>query len=229
MKPKTQRQKRVLAIIFLILCTAATVFLVLELGVPMVRFAREPEAFRAWVAERGVLGKLAYIFMMFLSVLVAVIPGEPFELVAGYAFGAVGGTLLCLFASALGSVAVFYLVRKFGRAIVSLFFSEEQLARVRFLHRTPRRDLILSLLFIIPGTPKDLLCYFAAMTDIRPSLFFLLCSLGRLPAIVTSTVGGNALGTGEHVNAALVFAITMLCSLLGLWGYHIYIKRKNEK
>ncbi len=228
MRRHNQKQKKILAIIFLVLCLLATAFLVRELGVPMVRFAREPEAFRAWVAERGIWGRLAYVFMTFLSVIVALIPGEPLEIVAGYAFGILGGTLLCLVASTLGSLAVFYLVRRFGHALVSLFFSEEKLSRVRFLHQSPKRDLILSIIFIIPGTPKDLLCYFAAMTDINPTLFFLLCSLGRLPAIVTSVVGGNALGTGEYVNAAIVFLVTTVISLLGILGYQYYCKRKNK-
>lgn len=69
---------------------------------------------------------------------------------------------------------------------------------------------------MIPGTPKDLLCYFAGLTDIRLSLWLLICSLGRLPSIVTSTVGGDALGTSNYWFAAAVFAITLVISLVGL-------------
>ena len=72
---------------------------------------------------------------------------------------------------------------------------------------------------MIPGTPKDLLCYFAGLTDIRLSLWLLICSLGRLPSIVTSTVGGDALGTSNYWFAAAVFAITLVISLVGLLFY----------
>ena len=68
----------------------------------MVRFAREPEAFRQWVADHGIWGMAAYAGMVFLQVLVAIIPGEPLEIAGGYAFGAVWGTVLCLLGSVLG-------------------------------------------------------------------------------------------------------------------------------
>ena len=42
---------------------------------------------------------------------------------------------------------------------------------------------------MIPGTPKDLLCYFAGLTDMKFPVFLLICSLGRLPSLVTSTIG----------------------------------------
>ena len=123
----TEKQKKLLsggAIVIFVLLSAALAWFA---GRPMVRFAREPEAFRQWVAGHGVWGMAAYAGMVFLQVLVAIIPGEPLEIAGGYAFGAVWGTVLCLLGSVLGSVAVFAVVRKWGIPLVEVFFPREKL------------------------------------------------------------------------------------------------------
>lgn len=102
----TAQQKR-LGVAALVTALVVMGLLVWLVGVPLVRFASQPERFRDWVDSHGFGGRLAYMGMVILQVVVALIPGEPFEIAAGYAFGAVEGTLLCLVASALGSVCVF--------------------------------------------------------------------------------------------------------------------------
>ena len=126
-----------------------------------------------------------------MQVIVAIIPGEPFEIAAGYAFGAVEGTVLCLIAATIGSIVVFMLVRLFGEKLVEVFFPQKKLSTLRFLKSSPRRDFLFLVVFTVPGTPKDLLCYFAGLTDIRFPVWLLICSFGRIPSIITSTIGGE--------------------------------------
>lgn len=160
----------------------------------MVRFAREPEVFRGVGGGSWLSGAWPpYAGMVFLQVLVAVIPGEPLEIAGGYAFGAVWGTVLCLLGAFLGSVAVFAVVRKWGVPLVEVFFPKEKLNKLAFLKTSPKRTALLWLVFTVPGTPKDLLCYFAGLMDLRWPSWLLIASVGRLPSIITSTVGGNAL------------------------------------
>ena len=123
---------------------------------------------------------------------------------------------------------VFWLVRKFGTQLVEVFFPKEKLQKLRFLKTSPKRDFIFLVIFMLPGTPKDLLCYFAGLTDMKFSLWLLLCSLGRFPSIVTSTIGGSALGSQRYWFAAAVFAGTLLVSAAGLWLYS-RIQKKYEK
>ena len=210
------------AVCIAIVASALIMWLV---GAPLVRFASEPEKFRAWVDGHGFGGRIAYIGMVIFQVVIALIPGEPFEIAAGYAFGAVEGTLLCILASTLGSVAVFLLVRRFGVRLVEVFFSKDKLKSVRFLKSTPKRDMLFLIIFMIPGTPKDLLSYVAGLTDIRFPVWLMICSLGRIPSIITSTVGGNALGTQNYWFAIAVFAATMAVSGIGLLIYNRICKR----
>lgn len=224
----TKKQQKRVGIAAIVIAIAATVLIIWLAGVPLVRFASEPERFRQWVNDNGVWSRFAYIGMMLLQIVIAVLPGEPFEIAAGYAFGAVEGTLLCVAASTLGSLMVFLLVRRFGVPLVEIFFPEDKLRGIRFLKTTPKRDFIFFVIFMIPGTPKDLLCYFAGLTDIKFTVWLLICSLGRLPAIVTSTVGGDALGTSNYWFAAIVFAVTLAISIVGLLVYK-HICSSHEK
>ena len=223
----TKQQKGIAAAsiaIFGVVMAALFVFA----GLPMVRFASEPEKFRAWIDASGVLGRLAYMGMVILQVIVAIIPGEPLEIVGGYAFGAVEGTLLCLIAATLGSLLVFWLVRRFGAPLVEVFFPPEKLRKLRFLKTSPKRDFIFLVIFMVPGTPKDLLCYFAGLTDLRWTTWLLIASVGRLPSIITSTVGGNALGLQNYQFAAITFAATTVIAGIGLVIYRQVCRRHKR-
>lgn len=217
--------RQLVGIAVVCIAVVASALIMWLVGAPLVRFASEPEKFRAWVDGHGFGGRIAYIGMVIFQVVIALIPGEPFEIAAGYAFGAVEGTLLCILASTLGSVAVFLLVRRFGVRLVEVFFSKDKLKSVRFLKSTPKRDMLFLIIFMIPGTPKDLLSYVAGLTDIRFPVWLMICSLGRIPSIITSTVGGNALGTQNYWFAIAVFAATMAVSGIGLMIYNRICKR----
>ena len=213
------------AIAVFILLGAALAWFV---GRPLIRFAREPEVFRAWVADHGLLGMAAYTGMVFLQVLVAIIPGEPLEIAGGYAFGAVWGTVLCLLGAFLGSAAVFAVVRKWGVPLVEVFFPQDKLDKLTFLKTSPKRTALLWLVFTVPGTPKDLLCYFAGLTDLRWTTWLLIASVGRLPSIITSTVGGNALGLQNYQFAAITFAATTVIAGVGLVIYRQVCRRHKR-
>ena len=169
----------------------------------------------------------AYAGMVFLQVLVAIIPGEPLEIAGGYAFGAVWGTVLCLLGSVLGSVAVFAVVRKWGIPLVEVFFSREKLEKLSFLRTSPKRTALLWLVFTVPGTPKDLLCYFAGLTDLSWSSWLLIASVGRIPSIVTSTVGGDALGMQNYQFAVVTFLATLVIAGVGLLIYRQVCRRHD--
>lgn len=224
----TDRKKKVIVsavIAAVILLMAAVTYYV---GKPMIKFVSEPERFRAWVDNHGIWGRLAFLGMTMLQVIVAVIPGEPMELVAGYAFGSVEGTALCIIGATLGGIPVFLLVRKFGMKAVEVFFSKEKTDSLKFLKSSPKRDFWIFILFLIPGTPKDLLNYFVGLTDMKMSRWLLISLVARIPSIVTSTIGGDALGMKKYAFAAVVFAVTLAVSGAGILIYRRICRRQEE-
>ena len=223
---KGKKKIGILVIIIFVLFMAAVMWFV---GRPIISFVSEPDMFRDWVDGHGIWGRLAFIGMTVLQVVVAIIPGEAFELGAGYAFGAVEGTFLSVIGTTIGSIIIFLLVRKLGVNLVEVFFSVEKIKSIKFLQNEKRRDILFCIIFAIPGTPKDLLSYFVGLTNMRLTTWIFIASFARLPSIITSTVGGDALGEEKYGFMILVLAITLVISIVGVIVYNNFCNKRREK
>ena len=220
-KELTRTQQKIIAAIAGLIAVAIMVYIGIYIGKPLMQFITEPERFRMWVEHHGILGRMIYMLIVFLQVVIAIIPGEPLEIAGGYAFGTIEGTLLYLGAAMLGSLVVFLLVRRFGIRLLEIFFTKDRIESLKILKTNRKRSILFFFIFLIPGTPKDLLCYYAGLTDMKLSTFLLINIIGRLPALISSTIGGDALGMQSYTAAIIVFAVTLLLSLI---GYIIYSK-----
>jgi len=224
----TDKHRKMLWVLAIILFAAFCAVVGWLVGVPMVRLAGEPEKFRAWVDSFGVWSRLVFVGMVFLQVLVALIPGEPLELAAGYVFGVVEGSLLALAGILLGSAVVFLLVQRLGPKFVEVFFPERELKRLAFL-KDPKKSRVLAfILMTIPGTPKDLLSYFAGLTPITLWQWLAIVLISRIPSLMTSTVSGGLAGTENYLLSVIVFAFTVCLSGIGVL-YYRRICREQEK
>jgi uncharacterized membrane protein YdjX (TVP38/TMEM64 family) len=212
---------------YLILAAGVLVFVGLTalLWQPLTNFVSTPESLRLWVQETGIWGVLVFAFLNIVQVVFAVIPGGPFEVAAGYIFGILPGTLLCDVAMTAGSVLVYLLVRRFGVKFVQLFISQEQMESVKFLKNTPKMRTVLFLLFLIPGTPKDVITYLVGLTDLPLSNWVFICFVGRFPAILFSALGGSALGDAQYGIVAAIVIVFAVCYVVGM---RLYQKWNHE-
>ena len=174
---------------------------------------------RAVSPGAGAMGRVLFVAANMAQVVFAFLPGEPLELGAGYAFGFWEGTLWCLVASALGTALVMVLVRAFGMRLVGLFFPPEKIASVRWLRDARRFELLLFLVFLIPGTPKDLLTYVAGLGTSPVWRIVALTTVGRIPSIVSSTLAAGALGDGNYTVAAVTVVLTLALVAAGVVAY----------
>ena len=161
-----------------------------------------------------------------VQVIVAFIPGEVVEVAAGYAFGAWWGAVLCTVGITLGSIIAIMIARRFGRKLVEAFYPREKLDSMPVLSDPKKRNVLVAILFLIPGTPKDLLTYIIGLTEMSIPLYVLLTTLSRFPSIIMSTLSGDAMGEQKWVNALWFFIITGVLSGIGYLVY-IYIQKKT--
>ena len=223
----TDKHRKLLYLAAIFIFVAFTVAVGWYIGIPMVQFAGEPEVFRAWVDRSGIWGKLLFIGMVFLQVIVALIPGEPLELAAGYAFGAVEGTILSMVGILLGSAVIFLLVRRFGTKLVEVFFPQRELKRLAFLKNPKKARTLAFILMTIPGTPKDLLSYFAGLTPLTLKQWLAIVVVARIPSLVTSTISGGAAGEENYLLAGITLAVTVILSGIGIWYYRKICKEQE--
>lgn len=227
--PKLLKRKRIIGIASVAAVLIVLIVLTIILGKPIANAIRDKAGFRQWMQGTGFWKYPLMIGIMALQVVIAFIPGEPIEIIAGYVFGSWMGLLLCLLGTALGSVIIILAVRRFGMKLVTLFIQKEHLENLRFFKDTKKRDATIFLLFLIPGTPKDILTYLAGLVPIHLGKYLLLTSIARIPSVITSTMGGNKLGTRQYGQAIIIFAVTLVLTAVAALVYQQYQKKRPKE
>ncbi len=184
--------------------------------------------FKAWVDGIGFGGWLVTLGIQLLQIFVALIPGEPVELMLGYVWGPWLGTFTCLLGIFIGTLTIFLLVRKLGMKFVKKMVGTDDLTKYRFLSDKNKVELTVFLLFFIPGTPKDALTYIAPIAPINPIKYLVIATFARFPSIITSTLLGDSVAEGNYLMAVIVFAITAIISVLGIILGNRYIKKRGK-
>ena len=211
---KQDRKKFILLLIVLFLLLIATAVLMPY----FIKLADEGnrEQLINWVRSKGIWGILILLGLQMLQVVVAFIPGEVVEVVSGILYGTFGGYLICTIGVFLSSVAVFYTVRRLGSGFVSSIVTEEKMQKMKFLHNTQKLEMMVFILFFIPGTPKDMLTYIVPLTKIKASRFFLWSTVARIPSILSSSYAGASIGDGAWLRTIIIFAVTGAVGILGI-------------
>ena len=222
------RRKRLIAIVSLVI--ALTIFTgITVLVIHWLRsFENDPRSFTEFIDSYGFMGRLVALGLQVLQVIISLVPGELIEIGLGVSFGYIEGTLLCMIGVALGTSLIFLVVKRWGVRLVELFIDREKIDQLRFINSEKKLKRLIFLFFFIPGTPKDLLTYFAGLTRIRLHEFLIITMIARIPSIISSTVGGNLLQTQNYVGAMWLFAVTGAVSLLGIGIYNFILSCKNK-
>ena len=168
--------------------------------------------------------ELFMILIVTLQIFIAFIPGEPIELAAGYMFGSVWGTIICLIGSFLGTIVVYYLVKTFGSKVINLMFKKEQIKKVEGLFEKKKNLMWIFILFLITGTPKDVMTYLVSLTNIRLYRWLIVTTIGRIPSIITSTFITGSIREQNYLMAIIVGVITVF---LVVFGFFYYKKLNN--
>ncbi len=224
-----RRQRITVCVISLVLFAILSLVILWFVGRPMLHFVSDPLQFRDWVDTHGFWGELVCIGMMALQIIIAVIPGDPIEIGAGFVFGVWEGTLLCVIGAFIGTAVSFLFTRHVGLKAVELFYSQEKIMSLTFLQNTKRLYLITLILFLIPGTPKDFITYFAGLTPMRFSLVLLMSGFGRIPSILIYTISGNVLGLQNFELAIPLFASSVILSVTGILIYKKFSKKMSQR
>lgn len=185
------------------------------------------ESMRSFIVDKGAVGVFMMLGLQMLQIILSVIPGEPVEVMFGFIYGPWLGALLCLFGMALASFFVFSITKMLGKNYMKKAEQSEKYQKLNFLKDPRKRDILIFILFFIPGTPKDTITYFAPFTKIDAGKFLLLSTVARIPSVITSTFAGESIFTGDYLDSVIIFAVTGVVGIAGILIYN-YILRKNE-
>ena len=184
---------------------------------------------KAWFDRFGVFKYLLVLLLQILQVIVALIPGEPVEIFAGYLCGTFGGLLLCEIGVFIGTAAIWLIVTRAGKKAIEKVTASKTYDKLKFLHREASKESVLFLLFFIPGTPKDALTYFSPLLKIDFKRLAAIILIARVPSIITSTYVGATLSEGNIAFSILVFSLTAFAGAVGIIVNDLVIERRNKK
>lgn len=202
--------------------TAYLIPVIKELGTP-----EGQQAFQTRINDSGVLGVLMLFGLQFAQIFLFIIPGEPIEILAGVCYGSIWGTVFIMISAAIISAFIYLLVHKLGRKFIYDFVSKEKIEKIEnnkvFQNPKTIRFLIF-ILFFIPGTPKDLLTYIAALLPIKPMEFIIISTIARFPSVISSTWAGASLLEGKWQASLLIYGVTFF-----IVAIVVIIMRKFDK
>lgn len=201
--------------------------LYLIFGKTLTEFVTDTQGFNTWLDTYKELSGVIFVFIRAFQTVIKIIPAEPLEIAAGYAFGTWGGLALCSLGSFIGSMIIIVLSNWLGSKFISAFINEEQLSNLSLIKNKKNQRLFLFIFYLVPSTPKDIMTYVAGSLKMNMAEFLIITSIARIPSILTSTICGAQLEQNNIKTAAFIFIATAVVSLICALIYKKY-KTKNS-
>ncbi len=172
----------------------------------LLRLYEDPEFLQVELRRWGVLAPLVFIGIQALQVVVAPIPGEITGFLGGFLFGEWIGLAYSMIGLTVGSLFAFAVGRWVGAAFVQRLVSPEVWARLGFVVDA-EGAILCFILFLIPGFPKDMLCYLFGLSPMPFWVFAVTSTLGRVPGTWVLSAQGAKTAAGHYVEMALIAAV----------------------
>lgn len=187
-----KKRKKLLLFAVMILLLAGAVWGLYHTG--FFQAVRSPESLRAYIDRSAPYSHLCFFLVQFLSVVLAPIPSNIAAAAGGLLFGTGTAFLLTFTAVTAGSLLTFSLARALGRDFADKLVSRKLSEKYQDVLRT-KAPVFLTLAFLFPFFPDDILCILAGLTDLSFRRFVVIVLLARPWGLLfASALGGSSLG-----------------------------------
>ena len=167
----------------------------------------------AFIDEHRTYAAFIFIGFQILQVVAAPIPGEVTGFVGGVFFGTFWGIFYSTIGLTIGSWIAFILARLVGRPLVEKLVKPETIGKYDYVMK--HKGMFLAfLMFLIPGFPKDYLCYLLGLGHMRQGEFLAVSILGRLLGTSLLTMGGTFFRDERYGALSIVTGVCVAVILL---------------
>ena len=182
----------------LIAILVGLVYLAATYTAPITRLISNSSKFSDYIESFGPWGVVVFAAIQAIQVVIAPIPGELTQLAGGFIYGTAAGTLYSMIGILAGSVVVLSMARFFGLPLMKTLIPQQMFEKLGFLLNHPRTEFAILALFLIPGSPKDILTYIGGLTPFKPVRFFVTAMVARFPGILLSSYIGAHVETKQY-------------------------------
>ena len=221
-KAKNRRKKRMRTFVSIFkLAILAAIVIIIPIYVyfqypELIDHFRSLEELNAFLLQYKTASIFVYIGLQIFQIIVSIIPGQALQFASGYAYSFWLGYLYSIIGVAIGTLVTFYLARLLGKDALHIIFGEEKFSRFVHTLNSKKSYLILFVIFLIPGIPKDLFTYAAGVSEIKLKPFLLLSLIGRTPAMMGSVMMGSMFFNGSYTGLIILCAIAVILFTAGL-------------
>ena len=187
----------------------------------LVRLYQDKRLLKQKLNEWGILAPIFFIVLQALQVVVSPIPGEATGFLGGYLFGVWGGFIYSTIGLTLGSVFAFAIGRWLGAHFVRNMVSKQNWERMGFIVEA-EGAILCFIIYLIPGLPKDIVCYLFGISPMPLWVFALVSGLGRIPGTWILSAQGAHTAHGQYIQAVLIGVIALAVAL-PLYYYRLRI------
>ena len=165
-----------------------------------------------------------YIILQIAQIVISVLPGQFFQLAAGYLYTFWPALLFSCIGAFLGTTITFWLAKALGSDFVHMFFEKDKTEDYVKRLNSKKAYTIVFLLYAIPGIPKDVVSYAAGLSEMKYKPFIILSTIGRLPGMMGSIMIGSMWHKEEYVGMIIlaIIAVVAFCTCI------IYRKKLHE-
>lgn len=168
------------------------------------------------VKSAGPAGALILLLLEIVQVVVAFIPGEVVQVVAGMMYGPWLGTAIIVLGCFLSMWFVYELVHRLGQPFVESIVPTKYLDSFRRFEQSGKLTAVVFVLFLIPGLPKDVFTYLVPLTSMPKKEYLGVAMIARLPGIFMSTHAASGLLNGDIVQSAVIFGVLAVLGIVGI-------------
>jgi uncharacterized membrane protein YdjX (TVP38/TMEM64 family) len=189
------------------------------------------EYVRQFVLDYGWWAPFIFMGLQVGQVLFAPIPGEVTGLLGGYAFGALSGFLMSTVALTVGSMLNFAIGRLLGERFVRRFAGSEMYQKFNRLVQY-KGVLVIFLMYLVPGFPKDYLCMILGLTSLPTSVFFVVTTVGRMPGTLALSLQGASIYDKDYISFVIITVLSLLFVLFGFLyrdALYRWMERQKKK
>jgi uncharacterized membrane protein YdjX (TVP38/TMEM64 family) len=178
----------------------------------LFRLYNDHDFMRAMLERWGIFAPLAFILIQALQVVIAPIPGDVTGLLGGFVFGQRLGFIYSSVGLTIGSLFAFWLGRRLGAPFVKRMTGPKVWQRLDFIVEA-EGAILCFIIFLVPGLPKDTLCYLFGVSPLPFWVFALVSTLGRMPGTWVLSAGGARVAGAEYTQLLLLSAVVTALAL----------------
>lgn len=175
----------------------------------------------------GIRGQITISILAALQIIIAVLPAEPVQVVAGLTFGFFIGTLACIAGVIIGNSVIYLLYKLYGDRMRAYFDNKLDIdfSKAKTGYKI---TIVIFVLYFLPAIPYGMICFLAATLGMKYHKYIIVTTLGAIPSVCIGVGLGHVALASSWIISVAVFGVLVLLLCLVMLKKEYFIEKINE-